>query len=891
MDHFMDHFKIDFTALAKKFFVALLVCTFPSCFVEAQTIAEKKAGTVRGGDLNPEMQKFLVQVNKEIRDSHAELHRLYAKVHDLFDQNAPPSAYQELLAQINHVRENIQIIENSWREMASQGGPQEEYSLWHQPETTLGQLIIDYGSQNFVYLMSPEIAGMKLSMDSNLPIPRSSWGEMLEVILTQNGIGFSQLNPFLRQLFFLKENRSNIQLITNKRAELELFSPDTRVSFVLTPEPMDVRRIWLFMEKFVNPNSTILQLIGRDILIIGPVAEVKDMLKLYDFAAMNKGDKEYKVIPIRRIAADEMAKILAAIFDQTAEIPKAVLENKESQLSNRPRPPGPPGSPGFGPPSGPSSVRPPVPSAMQRPENVEINGLRIIPLAHIASAIFLVGTKEEIRRAEEIILQVEQQVGIAKDKVIYWYTAKHSDAEDLAEVLQKVYILMSKSGVALAQAEKREEEAKPPLPSPDEIEYEKRKEVYGLPSELYALNYYQQGNYVVNPVPVEPKKATKPRVNVNRENFIVDPKTGSIAMVVEAYILPKIKELIAKLDVPKKMVQMEILLFERRVTKEDKFGLNLLKIGNCASNTHSTCFDWNDPLITPIGVLEFLISRTKGALPAYDLTYQFLMTQDDLQINSAPSVVAVNQTPATIAIVDEISINTGIYNVETAKGVTLEQAFTRAQYGITISITPTIHMLQDDDEGDYFGKERENYVTLDTDITFDTIVGGADPQQPDVTRRHITNEARVPDGQTVILGGLRRKNTEDAREYIPFIGELPGIGKLFSMQDLTDATTEMFIFITPTIISDPAEDFERIKCEEMRRRPGDIPEFLCALYNARASEQDRIMVNTMDMLFGQVRDRCYSPSYWKPSTCGNKIIRNDFPCGEYDGRCGDCYGP
>ena len=124
------------------------------------------------------------------------------------------------------------------------------------------------------------------------------------------------------------------------------------------------------------------------------------------------------------------------------------------------------------------------------------------------------------------------------------------------------------------------------------------------------------------------------------------------------------------------------------------------------------------------------------------------MTQDDIQINASPSVVAINQTPATIAIVEEISIDTGIYNVETISGVTLEKAFTRAQYGITIDITPTIHITDDVND--------PNYVTLETDLTFDTVHGGLISERPDVTRRHITNEVRIPDGQTVILGGLRR---------------------------------------------------------------------------------------------------------------------------------------
>ena len=73
------------------------------------------------------------------------------------------------------------------------------------------------------------------------------------------------------------------------------------------------------------------------------------------------------------------------------------------------------------------------------------------------------------------------------------------------------------------------------------------------------------------------------------------------------------------------------------------------------------------------------------------------------------------------------------------------------------------------------------------------------------------------------------------------------------MRELEQNETEMFIFLTPTIISDPLEDFERIKCEEMKRRPGDIPEFLCGLVAARDREKERLMAGSMTILFGLER--------------------------------------
>ena len=44
--------------------------------------------------------------------------------------------------------------------------------------------------------------------------------------------------------------------------------------------------------------------------------------------------------------------------------------------------------------------------------------------------------------------------------------------------------------------------------------------------------------------------------------------------------LVKIKDLLRKLDVPKKMVQIEVMLFEKRINNENSYGMNILKLGS-----------------------------------------------------------------------------------------------------------------------------------------------------------------------------------------------------------------------------------------------------------------------------------------------------------------------
>jgi general secretion pathway protein D len=97
---------------------------------------------------------------------------------------------------------------------------------------------------------------------------------------------------------------------------------------------------------------------------------------------------------------------------------------------------------------------------------------------------------------------------------------------------------------------------------------------------------------------------------------------------------------------------------------------------------------------------------------------------------------------------------------------------------------------------------------------------------------------------------LRRKHSSDKEQKIPFLGEIPGIGKLFGATQLINDSTEMFIFITPTIVLDPEEELIQIRTEELKRRPGDIPSFLRKLVAARNKERKRFFVNSMEMFFG-----------------------------------------
>jgi general secretion pathway protein D len=840
----------------KSFVLSLFFIALCSC-LQAQTIQEKRAGLAVGiTDLDPKLEAELIEANRQLEQKKEHLAELYADVYELYALDAPPEDYEELLQQVRQTKKEIREVNQRWQKLASQSAMTDIYALWHQPDTTIDQLVTDYGAQDYVYVMPPNIAEIKISVNSNIPIPQAAWENMLDLILTQNGIGIRELNPYLRELYLLDVESSPVNYITDKQDDLEYLPRNQRIAFLLTPDPSDVRRSWTFLNKFINPMTTRLEQFGREILIISQVGEIQDLLKLYNFAATEKNGKHYKLVPLTKIKAEEMAKVISAMFDHMSDVP-VVLENDGA----------PPARPDDG---------------------YLVNGLKIIILDTLSQAIFLVGTDDEIRKAEEMIHNIESKIAGGREKVVQWYRAKHSSAEDLAATLQQVYTAMMTQRI-------RMEERRAPNGVPDQMlsttdvsqsqdvtynQIERPRE----PFPIFNDSFYASGEPVIYTPPIDPAAAVheKPKDPKVTPNFIVDEKTGAVIMVVEKDLLPRLMQIVAKLDIPKKMVQIDVLVFERRTREHTDYGLNLLKIGGCASQSRLSCIDWNQP--AALGLFQFLLSRprTDGGFPAFDLVYKFLLTQENLTLNANPSVVTINQTPAEISIREEISLQTGINFIATTNANTPQNTFKREQYGITITVTPTVHLW--DEESEFPDTDDVDYITLETYINFDTIEPTPQsPDRPNVVRRVLKNEVLIADGQTVVMGGLRRKVANDGKQSIPFFGEIPGFGKLFSMNEMEDRTTELIVFMTPQIIHDPCVGIEKIKYQKVNERPGELPSFLYRLNESLEAYQRRAFAQTIKILCGNPHTHYY------PTQIGcvpAPIKRGEGAsfCGDYDGR-------
>jgi pilus assembly protein CpaC len=72
---------------------------------------------------------------------------------------------------------------------------------------------------------------------------------------------------------------------------------------------------------------------------------------------------------------------------------------------------------------------------------------------------------------------------------------------------------------------------------------------------------------------------------------------------------------------------------------------------------------------------------------------------------------------------------------------------------------------------------------------------------PGITVRRVNTEVELKDGQTFIIGGLLDKNITDTFQKIPFLGDIPILGKLFQSEIKTKNDTELIVLVTPEIVS------------------------------------------------------------------------------------------
>jgi type IV pilus assembly protein PilQ len=161
------------------------------------------------------------------------------------------------------------------------------------------------------------------------------------------------------------------------------------------------------------------------------------------------------------------------------------------------------------------------------------------------------------------------------------------------------------------------------------------------------------------------------------------------------------------------------------------------------------------------------------------------ITQAKLLAN--PRILVLDNETALFDIVTEEP-----YVERTISGGTVTETVKFKPVGVKLQVTPHVtregmlrlHILPE------FGVLVERVTISASDV-------------PVVDTRKVDTIALVQDGQTVVLGGMRKKGVSKEKNKIPLLGDLPLLGALFRFEGEDTAVTELVVFITPRIITKP----------------------------------------------------------------------------------------
>ncbi len=355
---------------------------------------------------------------------------------------------------------------------------------------------------------------------------------------------------------------------------------------------------------------------------------------------------------------------------------------------------------------------------------------------------------------------------------------------------------------------------------------------------------------------------------LEREVIVVaEPVSNSLLISATPRYHKDVQELVKKLDEAPKQVVIQALLVEVELQDTDEFGIELgfqdsilfdrSLIGDLVQNTVTTSdpitgiqtsnqtiisqtaspgFLFGNPA-TPLGnntaantvpnrvggqgLGSFSLGRTNNelgfgglVLSASSESVSFLMralaANRQVRVLSRPQIRTLDNQLAQIQQGQNVPIVTGV----TQTNATTGPQVTRDDSGVILTVIPRIS--PDSNIVMELVAEKSQYnLTSGVPIFTDTATGNTitSPVKDISTARTTVS---IPNGQTIVLGGLITERIDEAHRKVPILGDIPILGTAFRYDYQQNRRTELLIFLTPRIVYDDGTN-EHIKDVEMGR--------------------------------------------------------------------------
>lgn len=297
----------------------------------------------------------------------------------------------------------------------------------------------------------------------------------------------------------------------------------------------------------------------------------------------------------------------------------------------------------------------------------------------------------------------------------------------------------------------------------------------------------------------------------SRGTVIVDERTNSLLVTETAQKLQEFRRVVRLLDVPVRQVLVEARIVIANSSFDEQLGVKWGASGESTINSNDQLYfgsntnsiigsqaggatgnlPINDALNVDLGVAAPTGSVAIGFV-GRDVSLQMelsaLESQGRGEIVSQPKVITGDKQQATIKSGSEIPYQESSANGETT--ISFKEAVLKLQ--VTPSITPDDRIIMK--------------LEINQDSIGEVVPSGNGGTVPTIDTTALTTQVLVGNGETVVLGGVFKTVDVQSKSKVPFLGDIPYLGRLFSNTSVTKEKTETLIFITPRILADTLID-------------------------------------------------------------------------------------
>jgi len=586
-----------------------------------------------------------------------------------------------------------------------------------------------------------------------------------------------------------------------------------------------VTRIVPLMHLAADAASSLLQpLVSRDglisayaptnsLIVIDTGSNISRLLRIIQQLDVPGQERTVEVIPLRHAYAGELAEILRdAVEDENATARPA------------------PGRPGT------TAVAAVAGAGARRTTSGETAALKIVPDER-SNTIVVIGSPFEIRQVRTLVAKLDQPLPRGAGRVQV-YTLRYADAVELVQVLGDLLGISVATPMRQALPGRSVTEGGGRFGSRSNYGTGPGGEAFGQ-SVLGGQSAGSLGGMSGRRPPAAggsiggaegPAGAGTPGGGLQLEGEVritADPATNSLLVASAPQDYETLRDVIERLDVPRRQVLVEAIIFEITLNRAQELGIELQGGTTVADGKGvlfgRTSFKNLDPVTNAIatgdtsslagipGLLSALVSEQNIVLadgteiPAGIALVSALASNSDINVLSAPNILTSDNEEAEIVVGQNVPFVTSRSTNQTNLENTFSQ-IDRRDVGITLRMTPQIT------EGD----SVRLFVFQEVSALVPTPEAQVLQLGPTTSLRSATTTVVVQDGESVAIGGLINDRMIDTSQGVPYLMDVPLIGDLFRFDDKRKEKVNLIILLTPRIVQNPAE--MRILADEQRHR-------------------------------------------------------------------------